>query len=61
MLDSIGFLLVLRFLLICVVLCNHKSIVKENLEVFLTLLCVLSLLVEINAAVFWRILKYSAR
>lgn len=51
------------FSLICRVLCNHKSIVKENLEVFFNLaICsLLSSLAGINVTVFLRMLKYNAR
>lgn len=51
------------FSLICIVLCNHKSIVKENLEVFFNLaICsLLSSLAGINVTVFLRMLKYNAR
>lgn len=60
-LESVRFLLVHLFPLICLVLCNHESIVKEDIEVFLTLQYTLSLLVGINATVFWSILKYNIR
>lgn len=51
------------FPLICIVLCNHKSIVKENLGGFLNLaLCsLLSSLVGIIVMDFLRVLKYNAR
>lgn len=51
------------FPLICIVLCNHKSIVKENLGGFFNLaICsLLSSLVGFNVTVFLRVLKYNAR